>query len=247
MGWSCPVSRCSMTSGSRVSCRAGSTRSARHASAGPSSWCTARTPSSRCTGTSAVRRCSSICGPTPPSARTTPPRRLGAGRGSGAAAGPPRHAAAGSPARRHSGCGCTATASGPSSVYLRGAGRWSTVWNAPAANQHVDALGSPGYFACTLQPGAMVALGATIEGWDRLERDPRQVIAMEHRREQRLLERADAAARGHRPRASCSPPISSSSRPPTGRATRPGPAPTGQDAGASSPATPGSPTGAGTR
>ena len=60
---------------------------------------------------------------------------------------------------------------------------------------HVDELASPGYFACTLQPGAVVALGATIEGWDRLERDPHQVIALEQQREQRLLDRVDEAAR----------------------------------------------------
>ena len=60
---------------------------------------------------------------------------------------------------------------------------------------HQDELASPGYFACTLEPGATVALGATIEGWDRLERDPHQVILLEQQREQRLLERAEALAR----------------------------------------------------
>ena len=59
---------------------------------------------------------------------------------------------------------------------------------------HVDQLVSPGFFECTLSPGAMVALGATTEGWDRLERDPRDVITLERQREQRLLDRAGAAS-----------------------------------------------------
>ena len=58
-----------------------------------------------------------------------------------------------------------------------------------------DRLMSPGYFECTLGPGAVVALGATVEGWDRLDRDPEQVIALEHLREQRLVDRAQEAAR----------------------------------------------------
>ena len=60
---------------------------------------------------------------------------------------------------------------------------------------HVDELMSPGYFECTLRPGATVAVGATVEGWDRLDRDPHQLIALEHQREQRLLDRSDEAAR----------------------------------------------------
>jgi predicted glycogen debranching enzyme len=60
---------------------------------------------------------------------------------------------------------------------------------------HVDELMSPGYFECTLRPGATVAVGVTVEGWDRLDRDPHQLIALEHQREQRLLDRSDEAAR----------------------------------------------------
>ena len=60
---------------------------------------------------------------------------------------------------------------------------------------YVDQLTSPGYFECTLQPGATVAVGATVEGWDRLDRDPAQVVALERQREQRLLDRADEPAR----------------------------------------------------
>jgi predicted glycogen debranching enzyme len=59
---------------------------------------------------------------------------------------------------------------------------------------HVDQLTSPGYFEGTLQPGESLALGATVEGWDRLERDPTDALALELERERRLLERADEAA-----------------------------------------------------
>jgi len=62
-------------------------------------------------------------------------------------------------------------------------------------DHHVEELMSPGYFECMLQPGRVVALGATTEGWDRLERDPDEVIALERQREQRLLDRADATVR----------------------------------------------------
>src|SRR5262249_34308809 len=40
-----------------------------------------------------------------------------------------------------------------------------------------------------------VALGATTEGWDRLERDPHEVLALELQREQRLVDRAGGSAR----------------------------------------------------
>ena len=62
-------------------------------------------------------------------------------------------------------------------------------------DHHVEELASPGYFTCTLEPGATVALAATIEEWDRLERDPGQVILLEQQRERRLLDRAKDAAR----------------------------------------------------
>ena len=58
-----------------------------------------------------------------------------------------------------------------------------------------DQLMSPGYFECVLRPGVVVALAATVEGWDRLDRDPEQVIALEHQREQRLVDRALEDAR----------------------------------------------------
>ena len=58
-----------------------------------------------------------------------------------------------------------------------------------------DQLMSPGYFECTLRPGATVAVGVTIEGWDRLDRDPQSVLDLEREREQRLLERAPEVAR----------------------------------------------------
>ena len=62
---------------------------------------------------------------------------------------------------------------------------------------HVEQLMSPGYFECTLRPGETVAVAATVDAWNRLDRDPGEVIALEHQREQKLLDRAhDEARRG---------------------------------------------------
>ncbi len=60
---------------------------------------------------------------------------------------------------------------------------------------HVEQLMSPGYFECTLRPGETVAVAATVDAWNRLDRDPGEVIALERQREQKLLDRAEEEAR----------------------------------------------------
>jgi predicted glycogen debranching enzyme len=60
---------------------------------------------------------------------------------------------------------------------------------------HVETQASPGYFECTVKPGGRLALGATVQDWAVLDRDPAISFDMEREREWRLLERAPAQAR----------------------------------------------------
>jgi predicted glycogen debranching enzyme len=53
---------------------------------------------------------------------------------------------------------------------------------------------SPGYFQCRLMPGEVVSLGATVEGWEVLERAPEEPFRSEMERQQFLLSQAPVAA-----------------------------------------------------
>jgi predicted glycogen debranching enzyme len=59
----------------------------------------------------------------------------------------------------------------------------------------VESLSSPGYFECTLRPGETLALGVTLDDWVVLDREPREVLALEYERERRLLVRVPEEAR----------------------------------------------------
>lgn len=61
--------------------------------------------------------------------------------------------------------------------------------------EDVETLRSPGFFECRLKAGEVFALCATTDGWDRLERAPKELLEMEFQREQRILERAPVGAR----------------------------------------------------
>jgi glycogen debranching enzyme len=54
---------------------------------------------------------------------------------------------------------------------------------------------SPGYFECRLLEGELLAFGCTAGGWENLDRDPSEVLALELAREGRLLDRAPPVAR----------------------------------------------------
>lgn len=60
---------------------------------------------------------------------------------------------------------------------------------------HTEAQVSPGYFYCVLEAGQSLGLGVTSDDWHLLERDPREVFAMELERERKLLLRAPEQAR----------------------------------------------------
>ncbi|TQF15883.1 glycogen debranching protein [Myxococcus llanfairpwllgwyngyllgogerychwyrndrobwllllantysiliogogogochensis] len=60
---------------------------------------------------------------------------------------------------------------------------------------HIETQASPGYFECTVRPGGRLSLGATVDDWALLDRDPSMSFDMEREREWRLLERAPVAAR----------------------------------------------------
>jgi predicted glycogen debranching enzyme len=61
--------------------------------------------------------------------------------------------------------------------------------------EHHEILGSPGYFAAHLDQGEIVALSASTERWEALERDADAVIDSECQRLQKLLALAPEAAR----------------------------------------------------
>jgi predicted glycogen debranching enzyme len=55
---------------------------------------------------------------------------------------------------------------------------------------HTARLISPGYFECSLGTGHTLALAASTEGWEAVDRDPLTAFALERQREDRLLDRA---------------------------------------------------------
>ncbi len=61
--------------------------------------------------------------------------------------------------------------------------------------EHLERQKSPGYYRCLLERDAPLFLGMTSDGWDRLDRDPREAFELEWERERGLLHRAPAAVR----------------------------------------------------
>ena len=75
-------------------------------------------------------------------------------------------------------------------------------------------LWSPGYFSLDLSTETSATLVASTEAWDLIEAlNPEDAAAAESERREHLLAGAEPAARSGWGRNSCSPPISSSSRP----------------------------------
>jgi len=60
---------------------------------------------------------------------------------------------------------------------------------------HSEQLVSAGFFQCALRPGSTLAVGATTDGWEALDREPGEALELELEREHRLLERAPRVAR----------------------------------------------------
>jgi hypothetical protein len=246
-GWTCPGCRCCVTSGSTVCCPAGNMRSARRASAGPWSSCTARTPSSPCTGISVARPSSSGCGPSPPFARTTSRRTARPHRPSPCSCWTSASRCSPRPRRLRSGCRCTATASGPSSVFRRGAVRWSTAWSERADIPTRTSSRARGTSRARSSPGRRWRSARPSRGGTAWSATPTRSSCWSSSESRGCWSAPRRSRARPPPPGSCSPQTSSSSPPRTGRPTRPGPVRSVRTPGASSPATPGSPTGDGTR